>query len=94
MVVSGDKLEVVEVGEEWTKVIFEQATAYVSSDYIKTTHIIGTGMTLFEEQEAIRAEEERQAAIKAEEERKRAEEETTSSQAGQIRLHDRKRSYH
>ncbi|MEE0687156.1 MAG: cell wall hydrolase [Lachnospiraceae bacterium] len=75
MVVSGDKLEVVEVGEEWTKVIFEYATAYVSTDYIKTTHIIGTGMTLFEEQEAIRAEEERQAAIKAEEERKRREEE-------------------
>ena len=73
IVTSGEQLEIVEVGEEWTKVIFEQATAYVATDYIKQKHVIGTGMTLFEEQEAIRAEEERQAAIKAEEERKKKE---------------------
>ncbi len=81
MVVDGDKLEVVQVGDEWTKVIFEQASAYVATDYIKFTHIIGTGMTIFEEQEAIRAEEERQAAIKAEEERKRKEAEEALERA-------------
>lgn len=81
MVVSGDKLEVVEQGEEWTKVIFEQASAYVATDYIETEHIIGTGMTLAEEQEAIRAEEERQAAIKAEEERKKREAEEALEKA-------------
>ena len=73
MVVEGDKLEIVELGDEWTKVIFEQASAYVATEYIEQTHIIGTGMTIEEEQEAIRAEEERQAAIKAEEERKKKE---------------------
>ena len=73
VVTRGEQLEIVEVGEEWTKVKFEQATAYVATDYIKEKHIIGTGMTLFEEEEAIRAEQERQAAIKAEEERKKKE---------------------
>ena len=81
MVVRGDKLEIVEVGSEWTKVIFEQASAYVATDYIKQTHIIGTGMTIFEEQEAIRAEQERQAAIKAEEERKKKEAEEALEKA-------------
>lgn len=81
MVVRGDELEIMEYGEEWTKVIFEHASAYVSSDYIETKHIIGTGMTIEEEQEAIRAEEERQAAIRAEEERKRKEKEETLERA-------------
>ena len=81
MVVRGDKYEIVEVGDEWTKIIFESASAYVATDYIKQTHIIGTGMTIEEEQEAIRAEEERQAAIKAEEERKRKEAEEALERA-------------
>lgn len=81
MVVYGEELEIVEYGEEWTKIIFEHASAYVSTDYIKTEHIIGTGMTLEEEQEAIRAEEERQAAIRAEEERKRKEAEEALERA-------------
>ena len=81
MVVRGDKYEIVEVGDEWTKIIFENASAYVATDYIKQTHIIGTGMTIEEEQEAIRAEEERQAAIKAEEERKRKEAEEALERA-------------
>lgn len=81
MVVQGDKLEIVELGDEWTKVIFEQASAYVATDYIKTEHIIGTGMTIEEEQEAIRAEQERQAAIKAEEERKKKEAEEALEKA-------------
>ena len=81
MVVEGDKLEIVELGDEWTKVIFEQASAYVATDYIKTEHIIGTGMTIEEEQEAIRAEQERQAAIKAEEERKKKEAEEALEKA-------------
>ena len=81
MVVRGDKFEIVEVGDEWTKIIFEQASAYVATEYIEQTHIIGTGMTIEEEQEAIRAEEERQAAIKAEEERKRKEAEEALERA-------------
>ena len=81
MVVRGDKYEIVEVGDEWTKIIFESASAYVATDYIKQTLIIGTGMTIEEEQEAIRAEEERQAAIKAEEERKRKEAEEALERA-------------
>ena len=81
MVVRGDKFEIVEVGDEWTKIIFEQASAYVATEYIKQTHIIGTGMTIEEEQEAIRAEEERQAAIKAEEERKKKEAEEALERA-------------
>ena len=81
IVTNGEQLEIVEVGEEWTKVIFEQATAYVATDYIQQKHVIGTGMTLFEEQEAIRAEEERQAAIKAEEERKKKEAEEALEKA-------------
>lgn len=81
MVVRGEKYEIVQVGDEWTKIIFEQASAYVATDYIKQTHIIGTGMTIEEEQEAIRAEEERQAAIKAEEERKRKEAEEALERA-------------
>ena len=81
MAVRGDKLEIVEVGDEWTKVIFEQASAYVATEYIEQIHVIGTGMTIEEEQEAIRAEEERQAAIKAEEERKRKEAEEALEKA-------------
>lgn len=73
-VVEGDKFEIVEVGEEWTKIIFENASAYIATEYIKQERIIGTGMTIEEEQAAIKAEEERQAAIKAEEERKKKEE--------------------
>ena len=73
MALSGQELKIVQSGSEWTKVIFEQASAYVATDYIITKHVIGTGMTLEEEQEAIRIEEERQAAIKAEEERKKRE---------------------
>lgn len=75
MVVYGDELQIVEYGEDWTKVIFEQATAYVSTDYIYAKRQIGTGMTLAEEQEAKEAEEARQAALKAEEEEKRRQEE-------------------
>lgn len=81
MVVYGDELEIAEYGEEWTKIIFEHASAYVSTDYIDTKRIIGTGMTIEEEQEAIRAEEERQAAIRAEEERKRQEAEAALERA-------------
>lgn len=81
MVMYGEELEIVEYGEEWTKVIFEQASAYVATDYISTKRVIGTGMTLEEEQEAIRIEEERQAAIKAEEERKRKEAEEALERA-------------
>lgn len=73
MVVCGEKLEVVEYGEEWTKVIFEDATAYVSSDYITLERAIGTGKTLEEEQEAADAQTARDEAIEAEEERKRQE---------------------
>ena len=75
MVVYGDQLQIVEYGEDWTKIIFEQATAYVSTDYIYAKRQIGTGMTLAEEQEAKEAEEARQAALKADEEEKRRQEE-------------------
>ena len=68
----GDELVIVESGEEWTKVIFENGSSYVATEYISTKRQIGTGMTLEEEQVAIKAEEERQAAIKAEEERQAA----------------------
>lgn len=73
MVVNGEKLEVVEYGEEWTKVIFENATAYVSSDYITLKRIIGTGKTIEEEEIAAEAEEARKQAIIEEEERKKRE---------------------
>jgi len=71
MVLTGEKLQVLEYGEKWTKVLFEQATGYVSSDYIYTVREVGTGLTLDEEQEIKEAEAARQAAIKAEEERKK-----------------------
>lgn len=73
MVVNGEKLQVVEYGKEWTKVIFENAAAYVSSDYITLERSIGTGVTLEEEQIAAEAEEARKQAIAEEEERKRQE---------------------
>ncbi len=73
MVVNGEKLEVVEYGEEWTKVIFENATAYVSSDYITLERFIGTGKTIEEEEIAAEAEETRKQAIIEEEERKKKE---------------------
>ncbi len=73
MVANGEKLQVVEQGKEWTKVIFEQATAYVSSDYIRLEKAIGSGMTVDEELDAAEAEQKRKEAIAAEEERKRQE---------------------
>ena len=73
MATKGEKLQVVEQGKEWTKVIFEQATAYISTDYLKFEKAIGSGMTVAEELEAAEAEEARKEAIKAEEERKRKE---------------------
>lgn len=73
MVVNGEKLEVVEYGEEWTKVMFENATAYVSSDYITLERAIGAGMTLEEEEVAAEAQKAREQAIVEEEERKKKE---------------------
>ena len=73
MVVNGEKLQVGEYGKECTKVIFENAAAYVSSDYITLERSIGTGVTLEEAQIAAEAEEARKQAIAEEEERKRQE---------------------
>lgn len=73
MVVTGEKLEVVEYGEEWTKIMFEDATAYVSTDYITLERGIGTGRTLEEEQDYADAQAARDEAIKEEEERKKKE---------------------
>lgn len=73
MAANGERLQVVEQGKEWTKVIFEQATAYVSSDYIKLEKAIGSGMTVDEELDAAEAEIARKEAIAAEEERKKKE---------------------
>ena len=81
MVSYGDKLQIVEVGDEWTKVIFEQASAYVATDYVVYDRFIGTGMTLEEEQQAEEAEAARQAAIKEAEEQKRREEEAAMEKA-------------
>lgn len=72
-VTNGQKLQVVEKGKEWTKVIFENATAYVSTSYIEFEREIGSGMTAEEELEAAEAEKVRKEAIKAEEERKKKE---------------------
>ena len=72
-VVDGQKLQVIEKGKEWTKVIFENATAYVSTTYVEFEREIGSGMTADEELEAAEAEKARKEAVEAEEERKRKE---------------------
>lgn len=72
-VVNGQKLHVLEKGKEWTKVIFENATAYVSTSYVEFEREIGSGVTAEEELVAAEAEKARKEAVKAEEERKRKE---------------------
>ena len=66
-------LKVLEPGDQWTKVLYNDGEAFIATEYITTKRVIGTGITIEEEQAAIKAEEERQAAIKAEEERKKRE---------------------
>ena len=71
MVITGERLEIVKYGEEWTQVIFENATGFVATRYIKQVRAIGTGLTVLEQQERDEAEAKRIAELKAEEERKK-----------------------
>lgn len=74
MVITGERLEIVKYGEDWTQVIFENATGFVATRYIDEVRAIGTGLTVAEQQERDEAEAKRQAELAAEEARKAEEE--------------------
>ncbi len=75
------EVEIIEEGEDWHKIKFEGEDAYISAEYVTVRYEYSLGVTLAEEEAAIKAEEERLAAIAAEEERKRQEEAQLLAQA-------------
>ncbi len=75
------EVEIVEEGEEWHKIKYEGEDAYISAEYVTIRYEYAPGVTMAEEEAAIKAEEERLAAIAAEEERQRQEEAALLAQA-------------
>lgn len=75
------EVEVVEEGAEWHKIEFEGDDAYISAEYVTIRYEYSLGVTVAEEEAAIKAEEERLAAIAAEEQRKAEEEAALLAQA-------------
>lgn len=61
------------VADGWAQINYEGETGYVSIDYARVELIVGTAISIEEEQEQIRLEEERKAAKEAEERRKKEE---------------------
>lgn len=60
--------------EGWISISFENQAGYISSDYVSTKLTVGKAISIEEELEAIRLEQDRLAAEKAEAERKAREE--------------------
>lgn len=61
------------VADGWAEINFEGETGYISTDYAKVELVVGTAISIEEEQEQIRLEEEKRAAKEAEERRKKEE---------------------
>lgn len=80
---SGEAYTVKAFLEGWVEISYGESTGYLSSDYVTVSQQIGTGITMEEEQAAIKAEQERLAAIEAEkkkqEQQKRAKVQQTAA---------------
>lgn len=75
-ITEGYKVTVLGFEGDWAKIIFEDEVGYIFAEYLDIECEIGKGITIEEEQEAIRLEQERKAAEakrKAEEEAARLE---------------------
>lgn len=72
----GAEVQVLAVDGDWAKVSYIGQEAYIYADYLEMEYVIETGITIEEEQEAIRQEQERIAA-----EKKAAEEAEAARQA-------------
>ena len=69
------------VNDEWISITFEGETGYISAEFVTAELTIGKAISIEEEMEAIRLEQERIAAEKAEEERLEKEREQAMEQA-------------
>lgn len=69
------------VNDEWIAITFEGETGYISAEFATTELTVGKAISIEEEMEAIRLEQERIAAEKAEEERKEQERQQAFEQA-------------
>lgn len=69
------------VNDEWIAITFEGETGYISAEFATTELTVGKAISIEEEQEAIRLEQERIAAEKAEEERLEQERQQAFEQA-------------
>ncbi len=59
---AGAEVQILSVDGEWAKVNYIGTEAYISAEYLEMEYVIETGITIEEEQEAIRLEQERIAA--------------------------------
>jgi spore germination cell wall hydrolase CwlJ-like protein/SH3-like domain-containing protein len=64
-----------QVVDGWAEINFEGETGYVSTDFVKVELVVATAISIEEEQEQIRLEEERKAAEEAEKIRQQEEQE-------------------
>ncbi len=71
---TGVEVEVISIEDDWTKVNYIGKEAYIASEYLDYYYQIKDGITIEEEQEAIRLEQERIAAEQAAEEQRKADE--------------------
>lgn len=72
---AGVRVSVMAVENDWVTINYNGKTLYAAAEYISMQYDIGQGITIEEEQAAIRAEEERIAAEAAAEAQRQAEEE-------------------
>lgn len=87
---NGDMMEIIELGETWTKVSVDGYVGYVATEYIELVYEMGTGVTVAEEQAAIEAQKEKERLEKEAEER-RKEEEKRRQEEEQRRKEEEKR---
>lgn len=59
---AGAEVQVLSVDGDWAKVSYIGTEAYIAAEYLQMEYVIETGITIQEEQEAIRLEQERIAA--------------------------------
>lgn len=62
---TGAEVEIVTVGDEWHEIKYDGDEAYISADYVTIRYEYSLGVTVAEEQAAIKAEEERLVAAAA-----------------------------
>ncbi len=62
---TGAEVEIVAVGDEWHEIEYNGDEAYISADYVTIRYEYSEGVTVAEEQAAIKAEEERLLAAAA-----------------------------